>query len=131
MHTLTKTLCFSALAALAASAAQATSVTYNDFSSTAGLTLVGSTATAVTGDGSVLRITPAATGQAGAAYSTAPITLGPSDTFSTTFKFRFTNTGGIAPADGITFVLAANPSGLGSGANRKLDAATRRAGGTI
>lgn len=99
----------------AAGVSHATTVTYNDFSSTAGLTLVGATATAVTGDGPILRLTPAAVGQAGAAYSTAPITLGANATFSTTFKFRFTDTGGIAPADGITFVLAASPTGLGTG----------------
>ena len=44
------------------------------------------------------------------------MTIGVSDTFSTTFDFRFTGTGGIAPANGITFVLAADPSGLGVGA---------------
>jgi len=98
-----------------ATSAHATTVTYPDFSSTTGLTLVGSAGTTVTGDGAVLRLTPATTGQSGAAYSTTPITLGPSDTFSTTFQFRFTNTGGIDPADGITFVLAANPTGLGVG----------------
>jgi hypothetical protein len=93
--------------------ANASVVTFNDFSSTAGLTLIGSAGTAVTGDGNVLRLTPAASGQTGAAYSTSPITLGTNDIFSTTFQFRFTNPGGIDPADGITFVLAASPSGLG------------------
>jgi hypothetical protein len=94
-------------------AANANPVTYSNFSSTSGLTLVGSTATAVTGDGTVLRLTPASGNQSGAAYSTSPITLGSGDIFSTTFQFRFTNPGGIDPADGITFVLAANPNGLG------------------
>lgn len=94
-------------------AAHGTVVTYTDFSSTAGLTLVGSTGTAVTGDGTVLRLTGAAGSQSGAAYSTSAIALGAGATFSTTFQFRFTNPGGIDPADGITFVLAKNPSGLG------------------
>jgi Legume lectin domain/PEP-CTERM motif len=89
--------------------------TYPGFSSTAGLTFVGSAGTAVTLDGTVLRLTPAQAGQAGAAYHTSPFMLGASDTFSTTFQFRFTNAGGIDPADGITFVLAASPTGLGSG----------------
>lgn len=93
--------------------ANANPVTYSNFSSTSGLTLVGSTATAVTGDGMVLRLTPASGNQSGAAYSTSPITLGSGDIFSTTFQFRFTNPGGIDPADGITFVLAASPNGLG------------------
>jgi hypothetical protein len=95
--------------------AHAEVVTFNDFSNTSGLTLIGNAATASTGDGAVLRVTPATGGQSGAAYSTSPITLGASDTFSTTFSFRFTNPGGWDPADGITFVLAANPTGLGSG----------------
>ena len=75
------------------------------------LTCVGNTAVV----GTVLRVTPAAGGQSGAGYSTTAITLGASATFSTTFQFQFTNPGGIDPADGITFVLAANPSGLGVG----------------
>ena len=99
--------------ALAVAAAHASEVTFNDFSSTSGLTLIGSAAAANTPDGAVLRMTPASGSLSGAAYSTAPITLGSNDIFSTTFKFRFTSPGGIDPADGITFVLAANPSGLG------------------
>jgi hypothetical protein len=92
----------------------ATSFTYNGFASTAGLTLVGDAATTVTGDGTVLRLTPAAFSQSGAAYSTSAFTLGVGDTFSTQFQFRFTDPGGIDPADGITFVLAASPTGLGT-----------------
>jgi hypothetical protein len=86
-------------------------INYPNFSSTAGLTLVGDTTTT----GGQLEVTPAAIGQSGAAYSTTAVTLGASDTFSTQFQFQFTNTGGVDPADGITFVLAANPSGLGAG----------------
>jgi len=100
---------------VAPAAAHATTVTFPNFADTTGLTLVGSTATAVTGDGTVLRLTPAVDGESGAAYSTTPITLGAKDTFSTTFQFRITDPGGIAPADGITFVLAASPTGLGTG----------------
>jgi hypothetical protein len=98
---------------VAASPASATSITYNNFSSTAGLTLVGNAGTTTTGDGTVLRVTPATGNQAGAAYSTSAVTLGASNTFSTQFQFRFTNPGGSAPADGITFVLAAGTTGLG------------------
>src|ERR1051326_1611473 len=61
---------------------------YPDFSSTAGLTMVGSVSTPTTSDGTVLRVTPAATFVAGAAYSTTGVPLGPQDTFSTTFDFR-------------------------------------------
>jgi hypothetical protein len=86
---------------------------YTDFTGACGTTLtcVGST----TSTTPVLRITPATTGQAGAAYSTTAVALGGGGVFSTQFQFQFTNTGGIAPADGITFVLAANPTGLGTG----------------
>ena len=102
---------------LSTNSAYATAFFYNGFSDTTGLSFVGSTATANTGDGTVLRLTPADFSQAGAAYSTSAVTLGPSDTFSTQFQFRFTNPGGTvnSPADGITFVIAASPSGLGVG----------------
>ena len=103
-----------AAAVLAASAAHASTVTFNDFSDTSGLTLIGSAAAAATADGNVLRLTAATGNQSAAAYSTSAITLGDNATFSTTFKFRFTQPGGWDPADGITFVLAANPTGLGS-----------------
>jgi hypothetical protein len=86
-------------------------IDYPNFSSTAGLTLVGSTTTTA----NQLEITPAAIGQSGAAYSTTAVPLGAGDIFSTTFQFQITNTGGIDPADGITFVLAASPTGLGTG----------------
>lgn len=98
-----------------ATAAQATTETYNGFGNTSGLTLVGNAATTTTSDGTVLRLTQANGSQAGAAYSTSPISLGSNDTFSTQFQFRFTNPGGVDPADGITFVLAESTSGLGNG----------------
>src|ERR1039458_8159774 len=73
-------------------------INYPDFSSTAGLTFAGSTTTTA----NQLELTAAAIGESGAAYST-------------TVEFQFTNTGGIDPADGITFVLAQSPTGLGIG----------------
>jgi hypothetical protein len=92
------------------------SFTYNGFGSIAGLTLAGNATTTTTSDGTVLRLTPATFDQSGAAFSTSPFTLGAGDTFSTQFQFRFTNAGGVvgSPADGITFVLAASPTGLGT-----------------
>lgn len=100
---------------------QAATVTFAGFgvpAQQALLTTVGSPAfvdtTGTTNDGTVLRLTPAATGQSGAAYFSTAQTLGTNATFSTTFKFRFTSAGGIAPADGITFVLAAGTTGLGT-----------------
>jgi hypothetical protein len=100
--------------ACCAAPASASSFYYPDFTDTSGLTMVGSTTTAVTGDGTVLRIIPASGNQSGAAYSTAPVTLGSGATFSTQFQFRFTGAGGVDPADGITFVVAASPGGLGT-----------------
>lgn len=86
---------------------------YPSFASTAGLTLVGNSGTAVTSDGTILRVTPAAGSQSGAVYSTTPVSLGNNATFSTQFQFRFTNPGGWDPADGITFLLSTNTTGLG------------------
>ncbi len=91
--------------------ATATLVNFPDFSSTSGLTLVGDANNVNVPN--QLQLTTAAIGQTGAAYSTTPITLGSGNSFSTQFQFQITNTGGIAPADGITFVLAASPTGLG------------------
>jgi len=110
----TKKLLGVTTATLLASTAQATVlISQPDFSNTAGLTFVGSATTS----GNQLQLTPADYSQAGAAYSTSPVTLGANATFSTTFQFQFTSPGGWvgSPADGITFVLAASPSGLGTG----------------
>ena len=95
-----------------ASARAGVVLSYADFTGACGTTLtcVGNTAV----NGTEVRLTPAAGNQAGAAYSTTPITLGTNATFSATFQFRFTGAGGIDPADGITFVLARGTTGLGS-----------------
>lgn len=71
---------------------------YSDFSSTAGLSLVGS----ATQNGNVLRLTPADYYQAGAAwYNTqVPVAGG----FQTTFQFQFSDFGSLI-ADGITFTI--------------------------
>lgn len=102
------------IAALGSAPARASVVlSFPDFTGACGTTLtcVGNAAVA----GTVLRVTPALVGQSGAGYSNSAITLGTNASFSTTFQFQFTNAGGIAPADGITFVLAQNPTGLGGG----------------
>lgn len=95
-------------------AAHAYTITYDGFADPSGLTFKGNAATAVTGDGTVLRVTPATGNQAGAAYSSSAVALGSNATFSTQFQFRFTSPGGVDPADGITFVLAASTTGLGT-----------------
>lgn len=104
-----------AAAFLGASAlAQATTITYADFSSTAGLTLNGSAAQA----GNVLRVTPANFSQAGSVFSTNPVSLASNVSFSTAFQFRFTNPGGGCDgagcgADGLVFIVQTNSSNVG------------------
>jgi Legume lectin domain len=90
-----------------------TIINYPSFNFTCGTN--GLTCTGNASDtGGVLQLTPATGNQAGAAYSTTAVPLGVNDTFSTQFQFQFTNPGGVDPADGIVFVLAANPNGLGT-----------------
>lgn len=97
--------------------AQAAVVTYTDFSDTSGLSLNGSASTQITGDGSVLRLTPAASTQSGSAFSSA--TVNAAD-FSTYFQFRITQPGGSlfdcntsTGADGIVFVAQSVSSSVG------------------
>ncbi len=95
-------------------------VTFTDFSDTTGLTLVGSAATVSTGDGTVLRLTPAAGYQSGNAFSSTTVNAA---TFSTHFKFRITSPGGASDgtntgADGITFIVqsvSSSSGGVGGG----------------
>lgn len=104
--------CALAVGALWAAPAGATVVLdYSSFAGACGTSLscVGNTAEV----GTALRLTPSAAFQSGAGYSTTPITLGAGSTFSTTFQFQITSAGGIAPADGITFVLSKATAGLG------------------
>jgi len=80
----------------------------------------GNASLTTTADGRILRATPALFGQSGSAFGTSQIALGAGDTFSTFFQFRFTQPGGIDPADGITFTLqtvsnAAGGAGGGMG----------------
>lgn len=100
-------------AACCAASSQATVISYGNFSNTAGLTMVGSAGTVNTSDGTVMRLTPDVGSRSGAFYSTNSLQLGSNATFSTSFQFRMTHSGG-TPADGLAFVLAAAPTGLGS-----------------
>lgn len=100
--------------ALASTAAQATTISYADFSSTAGLTLNGNAAQA----GNVLRVTPATFSQAGSVFATNPISLAANVSFSTAFQFRFTNPGGACDgqgcgADGLVFMVQTNSNSVG------------------
>lgn len=96
----------------------ATVVTYSDFSDTSELTLTGSAAASTTTDGSVLRLTPAASSKSGSAFGTETINVA---SFSTYFQFRITNPGGSlfdgnteTGADGIVFVVQNVSASIGS-----------------
>lgn len=85
--------------------ASATTITYTNFASTAGLQLNGSAATAVDDSSrSVLRVTPSAPSQSGSAFSTAAVNLGSDVSFSTKFTFNFNHQFG-GGADGLVFVV--------------------------
>lgn len=95
---------------------RATTIHYSDFSSVAGLTLNGNAAQV----GNMLRVTPATFSQAGSVFSTTPISLASDVSFSTAFRFRFTNAGGACDgqgcgADGLVFVLQTNANNVGGG----------------
>jgi hypothetical protein len=111
---LARMACATAALGFAAAQAQASGVILDysaGFTGACGgtLTCVGNTAVS----GTALRVTPATSFQAGAGYSTTALNLGANATFSTSFQFKISSSGGIAPADGLTFVLSAGSSGLG------------------
>ncbi|QNN21712.1 hypothetical protein HED60_05325 [Planctomycetales bacterium ZRK34] len=93
-------------------------VVYSDFSDTSGLVLNGAAASVDNGtDGVVLRLTPASGNQAGSIFSSD---LVDATNFSTTFSFRFTESGGTlfdgnteTGADGMVFVVQPVSSSLG------------------
>jgi subtilisin-like proprotein convertase family protein len=72
-----------------------TPISYPDFSSIAGLNLVGTAAQ----DGAVLRLTPAATGPLGNAW--VPTKQSCAAGFTTTYRCRWSNLGGIGGSGGI------------------------------
>jgi hypothetical protein len=86
-------------------AARASAFSYPDFSSTAGLNLTGNAAQV----GSVIRLTPAAQSQKGAAWYTQKQFV--AGGFSTTFTFRITNLGN-SGGDGISFAVQNGGTGI-------------------
>jgi len=97
--------------------ASATTISYTNFSSTAGLQLNGNaTATVDDSNRNVLRVTPSKGGQSGSAFSTSAVTLGSDVSFSTKFSFNINHpfNGG---ADGLVFVVqtVSNTAGGGGG----------------
>ncbi|MDZ7588675.1 MAG: PEPxxWA-CTERM sorting domain-containing protein [Parasphingorhabdus sp.] len=95
-----------------AGGAQATTLTYNDFSSTAGLQINGNAAAVNDGARDVLRVSPALLGQGGSVFSTTPLTFGANYSFSTRFTFNF-NTQINGGADGVAFVIQPNANNVG------------------
>jgi legume-like lectin family protein/PEP-CTERM motif-containing protein len=102
-----------ALLVATAGSAAATTITYSNFTSTAGLVLNGNAAAV----GGVLRLVPATFNQGGSAFSQATINA---SNFSTAFQYRLTNPGGCcdlsgqAGADGFVFVVQNVSSSIGS-----------------
>ncbi len=82
-----------------ASALSASAFTYTDFSSTAGVNLVGSAAQ----NGSFVRLTPATEAQYGAMWYATPQYV--ANGFTTTFQFRISNPAQFGGGDGIAFAL--------------------------
>ncbi|MCC7486154.1 MAG: PEP-CTERM sorting domain-containing protein [Burkholderiales bacterium] len=108
------------LVALGTGSAGATTILFNDFSSTAGLQINGNAAAPVLDDQGrqVLRLTPSQMGQAGSAFSTNLVSLAADASFSTAFRFRMTEPfnfdGQGFGADGLVFVVQPIANNVGS-----------------
>ena len=100
----------SLLAAPSQMAGAAPFLSFSSFAGACGTTLICAGAAAEHGND--LRLVPAAPEQAGGAWFQKPIPLAPGAGFVASFSFRLSNANGM-PADGLAFVLAANPAGLG------------------
>lgn len=100
-----------ALAALAgAGPVGAQTISFPDFSSTAGLQLNGDAAAV----GNRLVLTPATFNQGGSAFSTTTVTLNANASFSTFFAFEILGRGGLGNgADGLTFTVQPNANNVG------------------
>lgn len=103
------------LLAAYATGAAAQTLSYPDFSSTAGLQVNGNAFR----NGSKLTLTPALGNQSGSAFSLTTIALSSNASFSTVFSFEILGRGGLDNgADGLTFTIqtnASNVGGLGGG----------------
>lgn len=107
---------------LAAASSQAAIVEFTDFSDVSDLSLNADAIQANTGDGDVLRLTRATTGQSGSAFSQTTVNAA---AFSTYFSFRISDKGGALfdcnttnGADGLVFVaqsVSASVGGAGGG----------------
>ncbi len=98
--------------ATAVAPASATTIVYNDFSSTSGLTVNGDSATVATGGRTVMRLSPSQFFKSGSVFSTAPIIFGSLYSFSTRFTFNLNAQQG-GGADGFVFVIQPNRNTIG------------------
>jgi hypothetical protein len=94
------------LGAICAGWAAASTFTYTDFSSVAGLTLNGDAAQA----GNVLRLVHADVSLAGNAFRTSSVALDSETAFNTMFEFHI-STDPSDPTDGFSFILQNDPGG--------------------
>jgi hypothetical protein len=106
-------LLFTAVGLAALPAPAFADFSYSDFQDTSQLKLNGNAATVGSGANTVLRVTPAASGQSGSVFSLSPIALTDNYSFSTRFTFNFNNQGGIEGADGLVFVVQTNSNSVG------------------
>ncbi len=105
-------LAATAAAAVLTAPLAAQSISYANFSNTAGLQLNGNAFQ----NGNKLTLTSANFTQAGSAFSTTPLTLNSNVSFSTVFSFEILNRGGccgFTGADGLMFVLQPNSNTAG------------------
>jgi hypothetical protein len=93
--------CFVCLGSQSLQAQQ--TISYPNFSSSAGIQTNGNAAVTSNGTVQVLRLTPNTVGQVGSAWYAATLPL--SQGFSTTFKFQLTQPAGIGAGDGFAFVI--------------------------
>lgn len=101
-----------AAALLTATQVSAQTISYPDFSNTAGLQINGNAAQ----NGNKLTLTPATFGQSGSAFSTSTVALSSSAAFSTVFTFEILSRGGLDwGADGLTFTVQTLANNVGGG----------------
>jgi hypothetical protein len=106
----TRLLTLAVLAAGVAQAAGAQTISYPDFSSTAGLQINGNASQ----QGNKLRLTPATYYQGGSAFSQTTVPLASNASFSTVFSFEILGRGGLDNgADGLTFTVQTNANNVG------------------
>lgn len=110
MMTFLSALCICLAAAF--TPASATTIVYNDFSSTSGLTVNGDAAAVATGGRTVMRLSPSKFFKSGSVFNSSAITFGSLYSFSTRFTFNLNAQQG-GGADGFVFVIQPNGNAVG------------------